>query len=366
MDKPEQKSEQEGVKMELTKEQQAIVNTTANHVVVVAAAASGKTRTLVARTQHLLEQGADPKKVVVITFTNNAADELADRLHYPQGLFIGTIHSYANYLLRTAGVDTSQLLDDEQFDQLFPLVKKNPQCIRPVDHLLLDESQDSTPDQFEFLLDMVNPTNYMLVGDSRQSIYRWNGADPQFILDLQRRRDVATYPLNENYRNGRSILKYAGSIIMQAGYDYRDTSIPMRDTDGKVITVEYSPVSIARTIKRKGDFKTWFVLCRTNDQVDQMMSFLEKEKVPCDSFKRSQFTNNELYQKMQEDTVKVLTIHAAKGLEADNVIVVGARFYNLEEKCISYVAATRARDLLVWTIMPTKAKRANQISSWET
>lgn len=153
---------------------------------------------------------------------------------------------------------------------------------------------------------------------------------------------------------------------MQAGYEYRDTSIPMRDEEGKVITVEFSPVSIARTIKRRGNYKTWFVLCRTNGQVDEMMYYLEKEDVPCVSFKRAQFTNKELYEKMAEDSVKVLTIHTAKGLEADHVVVVGARFYNLEEKCISYVAATRARDLLVWTIMPTKPKKARMVSSWET
>lgn len=352
--------------MDLTKEQQTIVNTTASKVVVIAAAASGKTRTLVARTQHLLDLGVNPKSIVVITFTNSAAEELGDRLNHPKGLFIGTIHSYANYLLRVAGVDTSQVLDDEKFDQLFPLVKKYPNCIQPVEHLMLDESQDSTPDQFEFLLDMVKPKNYMLVGDYRQSIYRWNNADPQYILDLMTHKDVTTYDLTENYRNAQSILSYARSIIMQAGYDYRDTSVPMRSEWGKVITVEYSPISIARTIKKRGNYKTWFILCRTNDQVDQMMFYLEKEGVPCASFKRAQFTNKELYEKMQEDSVKVLTIHTAKGLEADNVVVVGARFYNLEEKCISYVAATRARDLLVWTVIPTKKKRANQISSWET
>ena len=51
---------------------------------------------------------------------------------------------------------------------------------------------------------------------------------------------------------------------------------------------------------------------------------------------------------MNEDTVKVLTIHSAKGLEAKNVAVIGAKFYTEEEKCISYVAATRARDNLYW------------------
>ena len=66
---------------------------------------------------------------------------------------------------------------------------------------------------------------------------------------------------------------------------------------------------------------------------------------------------------MKENTVKVLTIHTSKGLEADNVIVIGAKFYNTEEKCISYVAATRARNLLVWTRTPQKKKYA--VNSWE-
>lgn len=352
--------------VKLTQEQLAVVNTTHHKVVVVASAASGKTATLIARTQHLLECGVKPKDIVLITFTNAAAEELAQRLGRPLGMFIGTIHSYANYLLRSNGTDTSDVLNDEEFDQLFPLIKQHPECIQSVEHLLLDESQDSNAEQFEFLLDMVQPKNYMLMGDHRQSIYRWRGADPDYLIELMKQKDVVTYPLAENYRNGSDILTYAQSIIMQAGYEYRDYSVPMRNTRGKVINVEYSPVALVRTIKKYGHYHDWFILCRTNDQVDQMMFYLEKEKIPSDSFKRSQLTNKELYEKMKEDSVKVLTIHTSKGLEAPNVIVVGAKFYDIEEKCISYVAATRARDLLVWTSMPTRQRRAQQISAWET
>jgi superfamily I DNA/RNA helicase len=69
---------------------------------------------------------------------------------------------------------------------------------------------------------------------------------------------------------------------------------------------------------------------------------------------------------MKADTVKVLTIHSAKGLEADNVIVIGPKFYNLEERCISYVAATRARNNLYWTKMPNKTRKQNMVSNWES
>jgi superfamily I DNA/RNA helicase len=61
----------------------------------------------------------------------------------------------------------------------------------------------------------------------------------------------------------------------------------------------------------------------------------------------------------------VLTIHTAKGLEANNVVVIGAKFFNVEERCVSYVAATRARNLLIWTKAPARAKKTTMMSSWE-
>ena len=351
--------------MELSKQQEAIVTTTANKVVVIASAASGKTAVLTERVRYLLEHGADPKKIVLITFTNAAAEELSERLGHPKGLFIGTIHSYANYLLLAHGRDTADLLEAEQFDRLFDRIKRHPSCIKEVEHLMLDESQDSTEQQFEFLLDMVKPKNYMLVGDWRQSIYRWNFAYPDYLINLSKDYDVTTYDLTENYRNGYKILDFARGIIAPAGYDYRDYSVPMRGVSGKVMDLEYSPVAIARTLKDKNDYGKWFILTRTNDQIDEISRYLKIEGVPFDTFKRSALDNKEFGQKMKENTVKVLTIHTAKGLEADNVIVIGAKFFNVEERCVSYVAATRARNLLVWTKMPNKPKRQNFTSNWE-
>ena len=351
--------------MELSKQQEAIVTTTANKVVVIASAASGKTAVLTERVRYLLEHGVDPKKIVLITFTNAAAEELSERLGHPKGLFIGTIHSYANYLLLAHGRDTADLLEAEQFDRLFDRIKRHPSCIKEVEHLLLDESQDSNENHFEFLLDMVKPKNYMIVGDHKQSIYRWNGAYPDYLINLSKDYDVTTYDLTENYRNGYKILDFARGIISPAGYDYRDYSIPMRGVSGKVMDLEYSPVAIARTLKDKNDYGKWFILTRTNDQIDEISRYLKIEGVPFDTFKRSALDNKELGQKMKENTVKVLTIHTAKGLEADNVIVIGAKFFNVEERCVSYVAATRARNLLVWTKMPNKPKRQNFTSNWE-
>lgn len=359
--------------MELSNKQKEIVNASENKVIVIASAAAGKTATLTARLRYLLDSGVDPKELVAITFTNLAAEELRERVgEKAKDCFIGTVHSYCNYLLTASGVDTKNLLNDEKFDELFELIKKHPECVKKVDHLLLDEAQDSNEAQFEFFLDTVKPKHYMLVGDARQSIYRFAGALPQALIDLSKNSDVKVYDLNENYRNGSDILNYAKTIIRQNGYDYIDTSIPMRQNKGRVVTVEYSPSAIAKTVKKMGDFKDWFILCRWNADIPYISSALEREKVPYAVIRKRDFSSNqELRDKMAEDTVKVMTIHQSKGLEAKNVVVIGTNFGRRsmdeaeENLCVNYVAATRARDLLVWTYKPKARPKKNGYVSWE-
>lgn len=339
--------------VELTKQQRAIVEATEPRIVVVATAAAGKTRCITERVRWLLKKGVPASEIVTITFTNAAAEEIAERLDNPSNLFIGTIHGLANLYLRSGGIDTSKLLNDEKFDDLFKLIKKNPECVQHVTHLIVDEAQDSNPQQFEFLLDMIAPDNYMLMGDHRQSIYRFNGATPEYILSLMESPEVTTYELTENYRNAPEILQYAKNGIRTLGRDYEDYSVPMRSTHGRVIDVPYSGEGIATTIERyvsRGDcdYKDWFILTRTNAELDTILQVLKRHKIPTDTFKRAQLDNKGLKEKMRENTVKVLTIHTAKGLEADNVVVIGARYRDVEEKCVNYVAATRARNLLVW------------------
>jgi superfamily I DNA/RNA helicase len=228
--------------------------------------------------------------------------------------------------------------------------------------------QDCNENQFEFIFDILSAEKYFCCYDKRQSIYRWNGAHPEYIDDYaaQMRADIMT--LNENYRNADKILAFAKNIISVAGWDYRDTSIPMRGVTGSVMSdIEYSPHALARTLSEiGGNYNDWFILTRTNDQIDEICHHLKMHSVPYDTFKRSELDNKELGERMKANTVKVLTIHSSKGLEANNVVVVGPKFYNLEERCISYVAATRARNRLIWTKMPNKTRKQNKISSWET
>jgi len=74
-------------------------------VLVVAGPGAGKTFCLISRIRHLVSAGIDPKRICAVTFTNRAAEEIADRLKAAPGdgadvITRGTIHAFCLGLLR--------------------------------------------------------------------------------------------------------------------------------------------------------------------------------------------------------------------------------------------------------------------------
>lgn len=93
---------------ELNAPQYAAVTATEGPVLVIAGAGSGKTRTLVYRVAHLIQNGVDPESILLLTFTRKSSQEmlwragriLSDSCNRVTG---GTFHSVANMLLRRYG-----------------------------------------------------------------------------------------------------------------------------------------------------------------------------------------------------------------------------------------------------------------------
>jgi DNA helicase-2/ATP-dependent DNA helicase PcrA len=92
--------------MELAVPQQNAVHHTGSPALVVAGAGSGKTRTLTAKFSHLVNNGHDPKRILAITFTNKAAQEMKSRLIEMTGLgfqafqWVRTYHSACLMILK--------------------------------------------------------------------------------------------------------------------------------------------------------------------------------------------------------------------------------------------------------------------------
>ncbi|MBN1802603.1 MAG: ATP-dependent helicase [Candidatus Lokiarchaeota archaeon] len=116
---------------DLNEEQLEIVNNLKGPMLVFAGAGSGKTRTIVYSVAKLLLSGVMPHEIMLVTFTNKAANEMISRVELllgkrPKGIWAGTFHSIANRFLRTysetAGLKPNYtIMDDSDSKALMKL-----------------------------------------------------------------------------------------------------------------------------------------------------------------------------------------------------------------------------------------------------
>ncbi|MCA0187108.1 MAG: UvrD-helicase domain-containing protein [Proteobacteria bacterium] len=88
-----------------TAEQIAAAESKATTSLVKAGPGTGKTATLLMRVQHLLENGAKPEELLLLTFSNRAAREIVDRLQQlgvenAHQMWVGTFHAFGLEFLR--------------------------------------------------------------------------------------------------------------------------------------------------------------------------------------------------------------------------------------------------------------------------
>ena len=333
--------------MELSTKQKEIINSKYNRIAVRAAAASGKTTLLTEKVRSLLVNGVTPSTIAVITYTRMAAANLIERLgdDYKDGIYIGTVHSLAAHFLSKYGKGgiIKQAAEDEDFDTLFlecqGLILKGE-----YNWVLLDEGQDSSAQQLEFIFKLLEPENIFVVYDDRQCIFEEKNRLDNYIKSEK----LYVYSMNENYRNCPSILKFAKTQLK--GSKLTDDSIACNNIPGMVWRDSYTFDLFS--IIPEDDYNNWAVLAPTNQDLEFLKHQLEQFDIPYATFKQGSITKAQLNKLMSENTVKLLTIHSAKGLEWDNVIVYDTTHFMLKAAwyaaSLRYVAATRAKKRLYW------------------
>lgn len=220
--------------------QREAVTTDAAPLRILAGAGSGKTRVLTRRIAYRIETGqAAPDRTVAVTFTRRAAGELRARLRTlgVEGVHAGTLHSFAWARLQRRLLDLDKpvpriidnsvrrLTDEEKrrrgvldFEDVLVRFAEEIRTDRSFAeavrwswrHVYVDEFQDVTPAQFGAVMALVGDgTDLTVVGDPNQSIYGWNGADPDLLTSLP----FATVRLDANYRSSPPIVRAAARVL---------------------------------------------------------------------------------------------------------------------------------------------------------
>lgn len=187
------------VEVKLSEKQRAIVFAESGPIYVKASAGSGKTRVLTERVRYLLTQTS--KKILTLTFTNKAGEEIRERLSgivdIEKCTFIGTFHSFCQSIMENHG-------------SLIGYTK--------MPHIFEDEA-----DRLELIEQSINQTpsyaaSFKRLEKKSQKSFCYDALS--FISDVKRKliseNEIANHTDNENYvllyRNYQDILRAQNAI----------------------------------------------------------------------------------------------------------------------------------------------------------
>ncbi|WPP46534.1 DEAD/DEAH box helicase [Pseudomonas sp. AN-1] len=204
------------------------------------------------------------------------------------------------------------------------------EALAPFAHLLIDEFQDISPQIVQWLQAVHaslarrgEPVSLMAIGDDWQSIYGWRGSSPELFMDFDRH-----FP-------GKGKAK--ASAVLNLSTNYRSIEPVIRDGERVLaaVAVKQAKTSQAARAVQPGDHGVQVV---TGFELhSRMPELLAQVRAQCEHAASRQSAErtavlllsrrNEPLQQIQRELgrklpVKALTIHRAKGLQAEVAIIV--------------------------------------------
>lgn len=199
--------------IELSKAQQEAVYAKNCSIYVKASAGSGKTRVLTQRVRHLLNN--TNKKVLALTFTNKAGEEIKERLSDIQDsekrVFIGTFHSFCQSMLENhgnlIGLKKMPHIFEEEKDRLELIeqaIKQTPSYARKYKTMILKEQNNVCYRVLEF----ISKIKRELIADNEIAKHT---EDEDIILLYQNYQDILR---SQNAIDFDDLLLYSYNLLV--------------------------------------------------------------------------------------------------------------------------------------------------------
>jgi DNA helicase-2/ATP-dependent DNA helicase PcrA len=295
----------------------------------------------------------------------------------PPAQFADVLDRYVG-LCRSRGVLDFDLL----LSEAITLLRDDPNVLASFRHhnksIYVDEAQDMNPLQFMLLRQMAgDDPDLFCVGDPNQSIYGFNGANPQLLQEIIRTwPDTVVLDLTRNHRSTSNIIEVANTLLEDGAQGIvpakDDGEVPMvrrYDTDAE--EAEHVATWLSAKHQPGSPWHSMAVLARTNAQLELVAGYLEAADIPYERRGPEHSPASDLFvvpdamtrrlDSDHHDAVALSTIHRAKGMEFRHVAAVGwaegqlpnynatTRAELAEEQRLAYVALSRAEDSLLIT-----------------
>ncbi len=235
---------------------------------------TGKTRTLIARIEWLLNRGVDPSSILVLTFSNKAAEELRERVAVSTpkaapAIWAGTFHAFGLEVLRKygdrLGMDSNVRLADPS-DALLLLEERLPSL--PLKHYLsLYEPAFVLRDILTAISrakdELIGPAEYWEFGKKMLAVA---GNDADKCVAAEKVIEVAeVFAAYESILREESVVDFADLIVrpVKLLQEHPEVGEALREQYKCILIDEYQDVNRASGVLLKllaGDGNTLWVV----------------------------------------------------------------------------------------------------------
>lgn len=158
-----------------------------------------------------------------------------------------------------------------------------------LEHIMIDEFQDTSTVQwenFKILLNECmshcanngNEVNNLVVGDIKQSIYRWRAGDWRLLNDISNsfpNRNLDIRELTTNYRSAENIVNFNNAFFNIAVEEETEAEGKISETEANLIKAAYSDV-MQKTGKQTGNGLARIKLLCKDDYEERMLEQIEQ------------------------------------------------------------------------------------------
>lgn len=172
-------------------------------------------------------------------------------------------------------------------------------------YILIDETQDISMNQFKLMSMLNNNDEMFMVGDAKQSIYRFRFSDPMYLVRYDKHEDNVKYiNMNINYRSSDKIVDLSNKLArhdsISKDKNYVD-AVAVRESDIKPEYIRYDKeenmfTGIRDKIKYYLDngynCNDILILTRTNAELQNYETVLTESDIPYKTFNNRCFLDN--------------------------------------------------------------------------
>lgn len=294
-------------------------------------------------------------------------------------------------------------------DMLYYAVRYvEPKDIKQYNVVMVDEVQDVSKLQYELIKKLKTPRGRLIgVGDERQAIYGFQGSNLDTLNTIKTAPNTIALPLNMTYRCAETIVEEANKVFPNSieaapgakkgeimngsikeaqngdfilcrnnaplvdtfiyllrqgkkcsilGKEYGDSLVGMIDSVNDIFDFEGVLLKMEQKLRSKGikNPQNNEAYCNLEDKVNVLISLF-------DYFGSLEKVRSVIYDVFMENPsqgITLSTIHKSKGLEANRIFflqpeLLPSKYATTElelyaEKCLKFVAITRAKDRLIY------------------